>query len=288
MIIAVAGGKGGSGKSMVAVSLAIEYAQNYKTILIDADVECPNDHLLLNIARKKVETIYQIIPEWNFSLCKKCGKCAAVCKQNAIIYVPNKKPAFIPDICIGCKACMNVCPHKAIGESKKEIGAIFKGNYKNLGFITGELKLGQPTSGEVVTSVRKYAENFSKKKKSQMVIIDAPAGIGCPVIASLAGSDYLVAVTEPTPSALHDLKRTVYLGQHFRIPIGIVINKYNLDKTFCEKIKKYAKNENIPILGYIPYHKNFVTAAIRMIPVVELFPKYRPVFKKIINGFFIC
>jgi len=285
MIITVAGGKGGTGKTMVATSLAFIYAKkNKKVILTDVDVECPNDHLLLDINRKKIETIYQIIPKWNYEVCIKCGKCSEVCKQNAIVFVSNKYPAFVKDICIGCKACMVACPKNAISEDKKVIGTIFRGFNYNVELISGELKLGELASGEIVSAVRKYVEKIENEINSQITIIDASAGIGCPVIASLVGSDYLICVTEPTPSALHDLKRILFLGKHFRIPCGIVINKYDLEKQFCKKIQKFAKEENTPIIGNIVYNRNFLEASLRMKPVLELFPKYSCLFDEIITN----
>ena len=206
MKIAVTGGKGGTGKSTVATSLAIEFARTKKTMLIDADVECPNDHLLLNVKRKKYSNVYQPIPKWDFSKCTKCGKCASVCKQNAIVFVKDKFPAFVKDVCIGCKACMVACPNNAISMTKKQIGTIYTGRNYNVNLVIGELKLGELASGEIVSSVREKAEEISKKLKPEITLIDSAAGIGCPVIASLVGTDYIVAVTEPTPSALHDLK----------------------------------------------------------------------------------
>jgi len=283
MKIAVTGGKGGTGKSLVATSLAVEFARDKKTILADLDVECPNDHLLLSIKRKQANKIYQPIPKWDFDKCTKCGKCASVCKQNAIVFVNGKYPAFVKDICIGCKACIVACPQNAISETKKEIGTIYKGKNYNVDLISGELKLGELASGEVVAEVRKYVENISQKTKAEMLLIDSAAGIGCPVIASLVGTDYIVAVTEPTPSALHDLKRVLYLADHFQIKHGIVINKYNLSKEFCLRIERFAKMNNIMIIGKIPYKKDFLDSAIKMKPVVKIDPKYRKLFKEIIN-----
>jgi len=283
MKIAVTGGKGGTGKSLVATSLAVEFAKSSKTALLDVDVECPNDHLLLSIKRKKFIKIYQPIPKWNFDKCIKCGKCASVCKQNAIVFVKDKYPAFVKDICIGCKACLIACPENAISETKKEIGTIYIGKNYNVDLISGELKLGELASGEVVAEVRKYSEKINKKLKAEVILIDSAAGIGCPVIASLVGTDYIVAVTEPTPSALHDLKRVLYLANHFQIKHGIVINKYDLAKKFCLKIKKFAKENNIAIIGEIPYKKDFVDSTIQMKPVTEIYPNYRGLFQKIIK-----
>jgi len=283
MKIAITGGKGGTGKSLVATSLAVEFAKKNKTVLLDVDVECPNDHLLLSVKRKKNTKIYQAIPKWDFSKCIKCGKCASVCKQNAIVFVKDKYPAFVKDLCIGCKACFVACPENAIFETKKEIGMIYMGKNYGVNLISGELKIGELASGEVVVEVRKHFEKINKKMKADVVLIDSAAGIGCPVIASLIGTDYIVAVTEPTPSALHDLKRVLYLANHFQIKHGIVINKYNLSKKFCLKIEKFAKENNITIMEKIPYSKDFVDSTIQMKPVVEINSDYQKIFKNIIN-----
>lgn len=283
MKIAVTGGKGGTGKSLVAISLAVEFAKNNKTALLDVDVECPNDHLLLSVKRKEFTKIYQPIPKWDFDKCIKCGQCASVCKQNAIVFVKDKYPAFVKDICIGCRACMVACPQKAISETKKEIGTIYTGKNYNVDLISGELKLGELASGEVVAEVRKHSEKINEKLKAEVILIDSAAGIGCPVIASLVGTDYIAAVTEPTPSALHDLKRVLYLANHFQIKHGIVINKYDLSEKFCLEIEKFAKESNIAIIGKIPYKKDFVDSTIEMKPVTEINPDYRELFQKIIE-----
>lgn len=284
MKIAVTGGKGGTGKSTVAINLAVELAKNKKVMLVDADAECPNDHLLLAVKTKKYVTVYQPVPKWDLGKCIKCGKCASVCKQNAVVFVKGKYPAFVKDICIGCMACKISCPSDAISVSKKEIGTIYTGKNYNVELVSGELKLGELASGEVVAEVRRYSDEIDKKIKSEIMLIDSSAGIGCPVIASLVGTDYIVAVTEPTPSALHDLKRVLYLADHFGIKHGIVINKFDLANKFCNNIEEFAKSEDTPIIGKIPYRKDFVDSTIEMKPVVEINPEYRKVFKEIIRN----
>ncbi len=279
--IAVTGGKGGTGKSTIAASLAVVMSDKRKVLLADADVECPNDHLILSVKRKKFRDVYQPIPKWDFSKCTMCGECAKVCKQNAIVAVKGKYPAFVPDLCIGCKACVVACPAGAIGTGRKKIGTVYTGKGYGIELVSGELKLGQLASGEIVAETRKDSEEVARKKKSDFIIVDSAAGVGCPVIASIQGSDFVVAVTEPTPSALHDLKRVLYIAEHFRIPRGIVLNKSDLDRGFARKVENFARKKGIPILGRIPYRQDFVESTIRMKPVVALNRDYESVFREI-------
>lgn len=263
MKIAIAGGKGGTGKSTIATMIAVELSKEAKTTLVDCDVECPNDHLLLNIKPKFYKEVFQVIPKWDQDVCNKCGKCAEICKQNAIVFIEGKYPAFLPEKCIGCKACIVSCSLGAISEDKHAVGNIYlsESDKYDLTLVAGELNIGDLASGEIVADVRMESEKISKNKKAHYIVTDAAAGIGCPVIASIVNNDFVIAVTEPTPSAFSDLKRIVGLSVHFNIPIGIVINKYDLDEQFAKRIEDYAKNNKIKMMGKMPYDKDLVKSS---------------------------
>ncbi len=279
MKIAVSGGKGGTGKTMVATSLAVLFAERSRTILVDADVECPNDHIILSIKRKLHSRVEQPIPVWDTSKCNKCGRCSQVCKQNAIVCVKGRYPAFVKDVCIGCKACMVACPYGAISEGRKEIGSIYTGSNHGVGLVSGELKLGELASGEIVTEVRKRSEEIG----SEITVIDSAAGVGCPVIASMAGTDYVVCVTEPTPSGLHDLKRVLFLARHFRIRHGIVLNKHDLSPGFARRIEAFAKDIHVPVLAKVPYSNDFLDFSMKKKLAVES-GMYRDTFNGILSA----
>ena len=250
-IIGVTGGKGGTGKSLVATALACELAKNFKVLLVDADVDCPNDHLLLSITRKIKQSVKQRIPKWDFAKCNQCGLCGAVCKTKAIVSIKNKRPIFTSEQCNGCGACVLKCPQNAIGWAEKQIGKIYKGKNYNVELLSGELKINEPVSEFVVNELSKIIEKI--KKNYDYIIIDTAAGIHCPVIAALEMCDYAFAVTEPTPLGRHDLKLILQLLQKLNIKTRIILNRSDIgDKNLIYDLAAEAQAE---IAAEIPYSK---------------------------------
>lgn len=263
--VAITGGKGGTGKSMIATALAVELAKKNKILLVDADVDCPNDHLILGIKRKKVKKIYQTIPVWDFKKCIKCGKCSEACRANAIVFVKKRYPIFVSDLCSGCNACRIVCPTKAISKGKQQIGMIYSGNNHGVDLVIGEMAIGYEESGPVVTALKKYVSGI--KKKYDYVIVDTAAGAHCNVISALIGCDITIGVTEPTPLGMYDLELILQLTKVLKIPIYIILNKAGIgDRKLIEDI---AEKYKIKIIAEVPYKKEIVEAYSKGIPIKE-------------------
>lgn len=252
MKIAITGGKGGTGKSTVATALASILSENKKVLLIDADVDCPGDDLLLSIKLKKVKDVKNMMPVFDFKKCLHCGKCAMVCPEKAIIFVKGKDPVFISEQCIGCRACKIACPAKAITESEQAIGEIFIGQKGNLTLLSGKMKTGIEESSLVVNALKKFYEEW--KKNFDYIIIDTAAGTHCPVIAALSGSDRALAITEPTPLGAHDLNLILSLAKKLKIKTQVVINRTNIGPEGI--IEKIVKKYYTKIIAKIPYSQD--------------------------------
>jgi len=265
MKIGITGGKGGTGKSTIATALAVELAKNKKVLLVDADVDCPNDHIILDIERKKVKDIMQLIPKWDFDKCIKCGKCSQVCKTNSIVQINDKYPIFIPEQCSGCRACIISCPTKAIGESKKEIGKVYFGSKHNIDLVSAELKLSEPISEFVVDGAKEYVNKI--EKKYDHIIFDTSVGTHCDVISALNGCELAIAVTEPTPLGAHDLELILKLLKILNIPGKIVLNRSDIgDEKLIENL---AKEYNVEIIAKIPYKKEFLEKYSKGLPIED-------------------
>jgi MinD superfamily P-loop ATPase len=265
MKIAITGGKGGTGKSVIATALAVELAKKNKVLLVDADVDCPNDHLILGIKRKKVKNIYQTKPVWDLKKCIKCGKCSEACRANAIVFVKEKYPIFVPDLCIGCNACRIVCPTKAIGKGKQQIGMIYSGNNYGVDLVTGEMAIGYEEAGPVVNALKQYVSEI--KKKYDYVIFDTAAGAHCNVISALLGCDKAIGVTEPTPLGRYDLELILKLAKTLKIPVNVVLNKAGVgDRALIESTANKYKTR---IIAEVPYKKEIIEAYSKGIPIKE-------------------
>jgi len=259
--IAVTGGKGGVGKSTIAILFANQLVKEGKrVILADCDVECPNDYLLLGQKLKEtIKKVYAQFPKLIKKKCKKCGLCAKTCRSNAIFQAPGEYPVFIKDLCSACGACWIVCPYGAISPKKEETGKIFVNKIKdNFQLITGLAKAGLEETGPVVTKVKDFALDFAKKNKADYVLFDTAPGIHCPVVSALIDCDLSFCVTEPTPMGAADLSLILDLCQKLKVPAKVILNQADLgDK---RKISPIAKRYKIKIEKEIPYSRELVEA----------------------------
>ena len=251
--ITVISGKGGTGKTTFTANLA-SLLDNL--VLGDCDVDAPNLHLLLNPVNISEETHKGAkLAVKNQELCIDCGKCYDHCRFNAVtaddFQIKNLK-------CEGCGVCVEVCPTDALRLESIETGTLYQAKSKFGEMIHARLIPGADTSGKLVSEVKKKASETAKRKNKEWILIDGSPGIGCPVIASLTGSDMAILVTEPTMSGFSDLKRVIDVVKHFKIPAGLVINKYDLNKKIGDRIEAYCQKEDIEILTKIPYSRVIV------------------------------
>ncbi len=272
--VVVASGKGGTGKTTISSSLiSLLYLDGFKIIGIDADVEAPDLIIAMGSGKiKDKEAIYESkIAVIDYDKCTDCMKCFEVCQFNAI-RIEDGRPFIIRELCEGCGTCGIVCPVKAISFNRIRTGYIVEYETKYGLIISGRLELGRRNSGLLVDLLRERAKKRFRSDQDSVMIIDAASGIGCPVISSLTGTDYTVIVMEPTKSSLNSAKRLLELINHFRMPAGIVINRYDINEGFIREIEGWAKDNSLDILGYVPYDKSIPEAYSNMIPLIEYKP----------------
>ncbi|MBN1385415.1 ATP-binding protein [Candidatus Woesearchaeota archaeon] len=278
--IIVLSGKGGVGKSSIAASLAIAFSEDKRIVCADCDVDASNLSILFSLPTERYEEWTPLSTNQIASIdrdkCIRCGKCIATCYFKALRSEDN-----IPKLnefgCEGCGACELICPAKAI--TLKDIDNAYIG-YSRTGYgfkiASAQLLPGNSGSGKVVSEVRKKAKEI--EPDAELMIIDAAAGIGCPVIASVTGNDYALLVTEPTPSGYEDMLRALDIVDHFRIKKGIIINKYDLNKDYSAKIELFAQEKKIPIIHKIPFDRAFVDAMTNMVPIIDHDKDFRKMF----------
>jgi MinD superfamily P-loop ATPase len=285
MIISVASGKGGTGKTTVATNLALSLNEGVHPVrnstfpdkeihisngvqFLDCDVEEPNAHIFLRPHIEKSFPVTIPIPQIDLAKCNFCGRCAQVCAYNAIAVIKDKVLVF-PELCHGCGACSYLCPQDAIKEVGREVGVIEVGKRENIKFVHGRLNIGEAMSPPLIRAVKKCID-FSKT-----VIIDVPPGTSCPVIESVKGSDFCLLVTEPTPFGLNDLILAAQALKELKIAFAVVVNRSDLGN---QGVDDYCKRENIPILMRIPFRKEIAMAYSKGTTIVEALPEYKEKF----------
>jgi MinD superfamily P-loop ATPase len=267
MIISVASGKGGTGKTTVATNLALSIAGDVQ--FLDCDVEEPNAHLFLHPEIAKTEVVTTPIPEIDEEKCTFCGKCADICRFKAIAVIPDTTVLTFPELCHSCGGCLAVCPEKAVTEITRELGEIEHGHRGDLAFTHGRLRVGEAMAPPMIKNVR------SSANPEKVIIIDAPPGTSCPVISAMKGTDFVLLVTEPTPFGLHDLKLATGAVDILGIPSGLVINRSDMGD---EGVRNYATDRKLPILMEIPFDRKIAEAYARGDMIIDVMPRWKEKF----------
>lgn len=270
MKIAVASGKGGTGKTSVAVNLALSLG---KVQVIDCDVEEPNVHILL---RPKVEEkipVELFVPRIIEDSCDYCGECARFCQYNALFVVGDTAMVF-PELCHSCGGCSIFCPRNAIVEEPRQIGMVLKGVAGDIDLVYGEINVGEPLAVPVISAVKKHM------KGNSTVILDAPPGTACPVVETIDGADFCLLVTEPTPFGLHDLQVAVEVVRELQLPLGVIVNFAGIGD---RGVYDFCKRREIPILMEIPFDRRIAELYSKGTPFVTAIPDWKKRFTDLVD-----
>lgn len=277
--IAIASGKGGTGKTLVSVNLAMMFSKlEIPVQLIDCDVEAPNDRLFIKGKTPSTEPVCVPVPVIQPADCSLCGKCIRTCEFNAMAKVRDQIMIF-PELCHSCGACEVVCPTKAIKEVSHKVGIVYSWQHKMIECYEGELGIGENASVAILNKMHKKISPY------KVTLLDSAPGASCPVVSVVNQADFVVLVTEPTPFGLHDLKIAVELCREMGKPCGVVINRSDIgDKRTID----YCKAQSIPILSKIQHSRSIAECYSRGGILVQELPLYQPIFKNIIESIFSC
>ncbi|GAB4335512.1 MAG: ATP-binding protein [Candidatus Abyssubacteria bacterium] len=264
--VAIASGKGGTGKTTVATSLSYCLAaEGLPTIYADCDVEEPNGHIFLKPTIRSSVRVGVPVPEVDLGRCTGCGMCGEVCQFSAIVCIAKNVLTF-PELCHGCGGCALACPESAICEVNRDIGFIEQGSADGIGFIHGTLRVGEAMSTPLIRAVKE------RLPRDAIAILDAPPGTSCPVVETVRDTDYVVLVTEPTPFGLNDLKLAVGMARELGLQFGVIINRCDVGD---DEIRKYCRNECIPLLLEIPDDRRIAEAYSRGCMAVQAVPELK-------------
>ena len=294
MRIAVASGKGGTGKTTIATSMALSLAEKHReersgsgsVLYLDCDVEAPNAHLFLHPVFEEQQQVGTLIPQIDESRCTHCGQCAQVCQYHAVAVLGSKALVF-PQLCHGCGSCTLMCPEGAITETLAVNGILERGaTPAGIDFARGVLDIGEPMAVPIIRQLKRWA----RPEPGQTVIVDASPGTSCPVVEAVRGTDFLLLVTEPTPFGLHDLKLAAQMTRELHTPAGVVINRDQNGPSLGHKyraIDDFCAHEDLPILLRIPFERRIAEGIARGKNLIEIRPEmvlqFRLLFDQIVS-----
>lgn len=269
MRIAVASGKGGTGKTTVAVSLALSLAEDGAPLFLDCDVEAPDAHLFLHPTIREETQASVPVPQVDESRCTLCGDCTEVCRFNALALLGDQVLVF-PELCHGCGSCTLICPTRAISEVPRTVGTLEAGPVDGFRFARGVLNVGEAMPVPVIRQLKTWAT----PEPDQITIADTPPGTSCPMVETVLGSDFVLLVTEPTPFGLHDLELAVAVVRELGLPLGVVINR---DGIGDNSVTAFCATEDLPILLRIPFKRETAEGIARGKTLIDIHPEYREV-----------
>ncbi len=274
MRIAIASGKGGTGKTTVALNLTA--VSKFPVTILDCDVEEPNVHLFIKPTITNTRRVSVKIPAVDMDLCTSCGACREACRFNAVILIKGK-PLFLKELCHSCGACIYACQEDALTEIDREIGTVEEGTWNHGLTARGTLDIGEARSEPLIHAVREIG---NVRPGEELVVIDVPPGTSCPVIAAVKAVDYLVLVTEPTPFGLHDLILAVKMGQALNLPLGVLINRSDIGDS---SVRDYCASENVPVLGEFPFDRRIAVAYSRGDIASDVLPDVHEMYVELLH-----